>query len=131
MRVVSTVLVCATLAGCFEEERACYPGDYLECRCDSGERGYSQCNGDGITYGECAFCGTTPGAPASGSGGEGNGGGALLGFLEVCELDEQCASNVCHEFPAKGMFCSQACDGPEDCPPPSSGCNMMGICKAP
>jgi len=129
MGLIARVISAAVLAGCFETERTCYPGDYVACGCDSGEPGYAQCDPSGDAYGACGFCGTTPGAsPTPGSGG---GGGGLAGFLEPCTVNEACASAICHEYPAKGTFCTQSCDDPSDCPPPSSGCNMMGICKAP
>ncbi len=134
MRLVALFAVAGLAPGCFEEARTCYPGDYLACECDSGEPGYAQCDPSGSAYGACGFCGTTPGlasAAAGGAGGGGGAGGSLLGFLEPCEENEQCESALCHEYPAKGTFCTAACDSPEDCPPPSSGCNMMGVCKAP
>lgn len=127
MRVVSMLGLLVALAGCFEEGRACYPGDYSACECDSGEPGYAQCDAEGNVYGACGFCGTTPGAAPVGGGNEGGG----RGFLEACETNDQCDTELCHVFQAKGMFCSQPCEGPEDCPAPSSGCNGMGICKAP
>lgn len=131
MRALSALGLLLAIAACFEEERACYPGDYSECTCDSGERGYAQCDPNGEAYGVCAFCGTTPGASPTPQGGGGEGGGQLAGFLEPCETDDECETMLCHVFPAKGTFCSQPCDGPEDCPAPSSGCNGMGVCKAP
>ena len=131
MRLVVFALASAVASGCFEEPRACYPGDYEACRCDSGEPGYAQCEPSGDAYGACGFCGTTPGLAEGVTAGAGGGGGGLLGFLQPCEGSEQCESGLCHEYPAKGTFCSMPCDSPDDCPPPSSGCNMMGICKAP
>jgi hypothetical protein len=61
----------------------------------------------------------------------GGGGAEPLPFLSACEGDEQCASGLCHLFAAKGQFCTKPCGGDNDCEPPSPGCNMMGICKAP
>ncbi len=131
MRALRALSLLFSLTGCFEEERACYPGDYSECTCDSGERGYAQCDPNGEAYGTCGFCGTTPGATPPAEGAGGGGGGELAGFLEVCEVNEDCESALCHVYQAKGTFCTLGCDGPEDCPAPSSGCNMMGVCKAP
>ncbi len=129
MRPVPFALVALLGAACFEEGRTCYPGDYAPCSCDSGEPGYAVCEASGNAYGKCGFCGTVPGGGAT--SGVGGAGGGLVGFLETCQESSDCESGLCHEFPAKGTLCSSPCDSADDCPPPSSGCNMMGVCKAP
>ncbi len=141
--------VVLVLLGCESDERACYPGDFVACACDDGRDGYARCDAEGAAYGACGYCGTTPGLDASsgstvdstgasgGSGGAGTGGAggaggaALLPFMSSCEVDEQCETGLCYPFNAKGPHCTQACDGPEDCPAPSPGCNLMGVCKVP
>jgi hypothetical protein len=122
--------------GACSEESACHVGEYRACNCDDGARGYEQCAGEG--YGACDCSGMIPGltvAASSGSGGSGGGGGAggaeLLPFLSPCTTNEECETGLCHDFNAKGPHCSHACTVPEDCPPPSDGCNGMNICKAP
>jgi hypothetical protein len=147
----SSVVLTVFALGCEGEERACYPGDFVACACDDGLDGYAQCDAEGAAYGACGYCGTTPGladvasstsfsgdttgsggAGGAAAGGSGGAGGAeLLPFTSPCESDEQCETGLCYSFAAKGPHCSQACDGPEDCPPPSPGCNGMGICKVP
>jgi hypothetical protein len=128
---------------CLEGERECYPSDWRACTCGDGAPGYEQCDAAGEGYGACDCSGTVPSlttGPASsaasggaGQGGAGGGGGAggtpKKGFLEDCALDEECESGLCYNFNAKGPKCSLPCTGPADCPPPSPGCNMMGICK--
>jgi hypothetical protein len=135
------VLVVSTMPlACEGDERPCYPGDFVDCACDSGEPGYAQCDPEGNGYGECGYCGTTPGlaqgAGGSGDGGAGPGGaggegGALLPFLAECEENAQCESGLCYPFAAKGPHCTTPCEDASECPPPSTGCNMMGVCKVP
>jgi hypothetical protein len=139
---ISLILLSMSYA-CNSEGRTCYPGDFVSCTCEDGRLGYATCNADGTQYEACAFCGTTPGAnPASGGaggeasggammGGAGGSGGALLPFMSPCEEDAQCETGLCYPFNAKGPHCTQSCDSADDCPPPSPGCNMMGVCKAP
>jgi len=71
------------------------------------------------------------GAAAGAAAAGGAGGAPKKGFLEDCTLDEECETGLCQNFPSKGPKCSQLCSSPADCPPPSPGCNMMGVCKAP
>lgn len=52
-----------------------------------------------------------------------------LGFGASCWDDEQCASNMCFDFKARGTFCSQPCTINADCPSTSPGCNGMGVCR--
>lgn len=129
---------CATAllvqSGCDDLERECYPGDFVACECDDGKDGYAQCDAEGTAYGACGYCGTTPGAPGSeggGGAGGGEGGGELLPFMSACEQDEQCSTGLCFNFAAKGPHCSHPCESAADCEPPSTGCNGMGVCKAP
>jgi hypothetical protein len=118
-----------TMLAC-DEPLYCYEGEYRACLCEDGARGYQQCIGE--AHGACVCDGTTPGLTTAGSGGGGGaGGGALLPFMAECEENEQCETGLCYFFNAKGKFCSKPCMTPDDCPPPSPGCNGMGICKAP
>lgn len=124
----------ALSSSCNNTERPCYPGDFIACTCEDEQPGYAACNTDGTAYGACEYCGTTPGEAsggAGGSGGSGGSGGALLPYMSPCETDEQCETNLCFPFNAKGPHCTQACDGADDCPPPSPGCSNMSVCKAP
>jgi hypothetical protein len=126
--------------GC-EGDRECYPTDWRACACGDGAPGYQQCDDAGEAYGACDCTGTIPGlttgAAASGGAGQGGGsagaGGATLKkFMEECGLDEDCETGLCHFYMGKGAsLCSKSCTGAADCPPPSPGCNLMGICKAP
>jgi hypothetical protein len=63
-----------------------------------------------------------------GTGGADNGG---AGFGQPCVSNAGCASNLCFNFMAKGQLCSLSCQSDADCPPPSTGCNGMGVCKVP
>src|SRR5687767_4140489 len=59
--------------------------------------------------------------------------GSPLGFMCPCDLaDDQCDEandDTCYNFNAKGAHCTRSCEGPQDCPEPSPGCNNMGVCK--
>ena len=56
--------------------------------------------------------------------------GALLPFLAVCTMNEQCESRICHLFPGTGeTVCTKACTVDADCPAPSPGCNKTGLCR--
>jgi hypothetical protein len=112
--------------------RECLPGDFERCTCDDGRDGFSQCDAEGASYGACGRCGQTAlGGAGPGGAGPGGTGGGLVGFLEPCEVDEDCETGLCHSFNAKGRRCSRPCDDDADCESPSPGCNMMGVCKAP
>jgi hypothetical protein len=121
-----------TATGGCDDPPICHDGEFEACLCDT-ERGYRTCVDE--AYGECVCNGDTPGLPgglAEGGGGNGGAGGQpLLPFLDPCDNDEQCETMLCHVFNAKGPRCSQSCTVEGDCPPPSPGCNGMGICKAP
>jgi hypothetical protein len=131
--------VTAAVGAC-SEESTCHSGDYRACTCDDGARGYEQCAGDDVSadYGACDCSGMIPGLAAaasngsSGAGGSGGAGGAgLLPFLSPCTTNEECETGLCYDFNARGSHCSHACAVPEDCPPPSTGCNGMNVCETP
>jgi hypothetical protein len=65
--------------------------------------------------------------------GGGADAGAPIAFMETCDpADDQCDEDlVCFPFNAKGPHCTRACTMDEDCEEPSTGCNNMGVCKAP
>lgn len=132
----------ASLGGaCLDGERECYPTDWRGCTCADGAPGYQQCDAAGDAYGACDCSGTIPalssgattgsGAGASGGSDGGSGGAPSKAYLEECTTNEECVTELCYPFMAKGPHCSQPCGGDGDCPPPSPGCNMMGICKVP
>lgn len=71
---------------------------------------------------------------------DGGGGGAVDANPEVpSEYMERCSTSpdncvepeMCFVFNMKGPICTHACDTADECPAPSTGCNNMGICKAP
>ena len=141
-------VVAVVAIGC-AERHACYAGDFEACTCDDGRRGYAACDVEKDVYGACGSCGEVPGLTSDGSGAASSGGGgaggasggsggasattssAKLGFMETCAKDEDCESGLCHVFNAKGPKCTVLCTTDADCPPPSPGCNNMGVCKAP
>lgn len=57
--------------------------------------------------------------------------GMLLDLFEVCTASSDCASDLCYAYGEGGMLCTQMCTTDADCPAPSPGCNMMGICRRP
>jgi len=124
----------------------CLPEDVERCTCDDGRDGFVVCPLDGGGgYGACnCDLDGSPYLPEAGeeassdaAGGDasdaGNDGG--LSFMSTCSTaigSPPCPPGTsCDDFPAKGQFCSKPCTVAMDCPPPSTGCNMMGICKAP
>lgn len=56
-----------------------------------------------------------------------------LGFLEVCDpVNDECAEPMlCFNYNARGPLCTFACTVAEDCPEPSTGCSMRGVCTPP
>lgn len=140
--VLALVSVLGLAGGC-AAPRVCYEGDFVACTCDDGRAGFAACDAERDAFGECGSCGLVPGATfgastaggagagGAGAGGSGGGGGALLGFMETCAANEDCASGVCHTYNAKGPKCTIPCQVDGDCPLPSPGCNNMGVCKAP
>jgi hypothetical protein len=57
--------------------------------------------------------------------------GGLLPFGSPCTTSPQCASGLCFNFAARGMFCTEMCVGGACPEAASSGCNGMGVCKVP
>ena len=125
-RWITAAGLCLGLFGAAcDDPPACYPGEYEACLCGEGTeavRGFRQCD-DAARYGACICDGTVPGLE------EGTGG--LAAFLSPCSEDADCETGLCHPFNAKGPHCSSPCERDDDCPPPSTGCNLMGICKVP
>lgn len=58
-----------------------------------------------------------------------------LAFMSECNpADDQCDADndqFCFSFNSKGPRCTHSCSAPEECEAPSTGCNNMGVCKAP
>jgi hypothetical protein len=82
----------------------------------------------------CASCtdAAAPGDAASSNDLAGADASGLLPFMARCTDNGQCASGLCHPYPARGAsFCTIPCTRDGDCPAPSPGCNGMGVCKAP
>lgn len=120
----------------------CLPEDVERCACGDGRAGFMICDPRTSSgYGACnCELDASPYLPAAGlEAGEGDGaasaGDGGLAFLSACSTaagSPQCpAGTSCDDFPAKGPHCSRPCRLPTDCPAPSPGCNMMGVCKAP
>ena len=126
------------LGACSEVDRpTCYAGDYESCSCGGGAKGFATCAESG-EYGACVCSGGVPGIDASARDAspptEAAPAPSNLGFLEACTANEQCASGLCQNYPARGMLCSKTCTEATqaaDCPPPSPGCTKNGVCKAP
>jgi hypothetical protein len=57
--------------------------------------------------------------------------GGLLPFGTACTTNTQCATGLCFNFNARGMFCTEMCVNGACPDPTSSGCNGMGVCKVP
>jgi hypothetical protein len=137
-RIAAVALATPLGLGC-EQAPPCYAGEYVACRCSDGRDGFAECGADGAGYAACDCDAGTPGLTvgsgaggAAGAGGAGGAGGApKLPFMAVCETNEQCETGLCHPFNVKGPHCSKPCGADGDCPPPSPGCNMMKVCKAP
>lgn len=116
---------------------ACLPQDVIRCTCADGSQGFAVCDVDaGAGYGVCTCDGGgSPYLPEAGTavldaGADADGG---LQFMSPCNpADDQCpAGTSCDAFPSKGPHCSKPCKQNSDCPAPSPGCNMMGVCKTP
>ncbi len=128
---------------------ACLPGDVERCTCADGHDGFTVCDlKAGAFYGACNCAldaspylpeaGVDASVPDGAEGGEGGGmtcTGPVLPFMCACSTapgSPQCEPGTsCDAFPAKGPHCSKMCAVATDCPPPSPGCNNMGVCKAP
>lgn len=137
-RVVAAAAIALTaIAGsaCFENDPVCYAGDYRACTCPGAPAatGYQACVAtDG--YSACVCDGTTPGVDGSAPDADGSADAAPAAkkaLLEACTQNEECETGLCFSFNQKGQRCSKACTSSSDCPPPSTGCNLQGICKAP
>ena len=119
----------------------CLPEDVERCTCGDGRSGFTVCDPkSGSGYGACdCSLDASPYLPEAGveaaSDGSGEGGDGGLMFMSPCSMSAgapQCPPGTsCDEFPAKGDHCSKPCKVATDCPAPSPGCNMMGVCKAP
>ena len=76
--------------------------------------------------------GTGTGTATGGKGGMGN-----LAFMATCDTsNDQCDGSktppqYCFNFNMKGPKCTHDCTSAGDCESPSTGCNGMGVCKAP
>ena len=65
------------------------------------------------------------------AGAESADAGDPLPYMSECQTNDQCESDLCFSFNAKGPHCTHGCVNDEDCAEPSPGCNNMGVCKAP
>jgi hypothetical protein len=142
--VAALGLGAALVVACGEGNGAtnCLPEDVARCTCSDGRDGFAVCDpvaGHGYTVCNCELDASpylpeagVEAAVEAGEGGEGDGG---LMFMSACNTapgSPMCPPGTsCDDFPAKGPHCSKPCKEATDCPPPSPGCNMMGICKAP
>lgn len=134
-------------AACGDDAPPCELGDRRACSCADGRQGYAACTAAQSGFGACDCDSGTPSGSTTasvGAGGAGGAGGAaaggasgaggaagLLPFMSPCDSDEQCETGLCYDFNAKGPHCTTPCTLDADCPPPSPGCNNMGVCKAP
>src|SRR5690349_316587 len=113
MRITGLLLAALALVACSQEGTPCYPGDYAICSCPSGVRGYMRCSSDGSGYGSCDCRGVSPVSPpaaAAPAASASDGGASLLGLMDPCERDDQCATGLCFTFNAKGPKCSKPCE---------------------
>ena len=145
--VASAIALLLAVAACTEgnSATACLPEDVERCSCNDGRQGFEVCDPEaGASYSACncdldasPYLPEAGGPEASDDGteGDGNDGGGGLVFMSSCSTAlgaPPCpAGTSCDDFPAKGQFCSKPCKVAMDCPAPSTGCNMMGVCKAP
>jgi hypothetical protein len=132
----------ALVVACSEGNGAanCLPEDVERCTCADGRSGFSVCDptaGRGYDVCNCEID-ASPYLPEAGVETEAGDAGADAGgltFMSPCSMAPgapMCPPGTsCDAFPAKGPHCSKACTEATDCPAPSTGCNMMGICKAP
>jgi hypothetical protein len=101
----------------------CSAGDQKSCTCVDGMSGTAAC-GANDTFGPCV---------CSSEGGAGEGG--TVPYMALCMVvgnPGDCAPpDQCFNYPNRGKYCTHACTMASDCAPPSSGCNGMGVCKAP
>ena len=123
-----------------DDEPTCYAGDSEACTCPgtTEQRGYRACDVLRSPYGACVCDGTVGAVDASApaeAGAEAGIDAGKAGLFASCTSDADCESGLCREYPSKGgLLCTKACTGATaatDCPPPATGCNNQGICKAP
>lgn len=143
--VLGALVLVAAACGEGNGGAGCLPEDVQRCTCSDGRAGFAVCDPKaGSSYGACdcdldASPYLVPPPLEAGADAEGEGslseGGSGLSFQSPCSMSPgapQCpAGTSCDDFPAKGPHCSKPCKVATDCPPPSPGCNMMGVCKAP
>jgi hypothetical protein len=141
-------LACLVVAACGEGSgnANCLPEDVERCTCADGRDGFQVCNptnASGYSACNCELdaspylpeAGVEASMEASAESDEGAEASSGLVFMSPCSTapgSPQCPpGDSCDDFPAKGPHCSKPCTEATDCPPPSPGCNMMGVCKAP
>ena len=117
-------LACAGGWACSDEDPACFEGEYQRCACGD-DLGYQRCESG--AYAACDCESGTPGITSDGGG----GASPLAPLYDPCESNADCDSGLCESFTGSGMLCTQTCSGDEDCPAPSPGCSMMGVCRVP
>jgi hypothetical protein len=131
--VIATWVVLAC-AACGEDQPACFAGDHRACACASGAAGYQACSASGDGYERCVCDGRTPGLDGSVEAAASDGGAgdaALASFMQPCQTNADCATDLCFPFNAKGPYCSKPCKDSSECEAPSTGCNNQGVCKVP
>jgi hypothetical protein len=138
---LAAVLVVALLSpACQQNGTRCAPGDYVACACPNPVKGFARCTPSGDDYTLCDCSGAVPpgvvdleagAAPDAAGADAADAVAAKLGFMSPCEKDIECETGLCFVFNAKGPRCSKSCQNDSDCPAPSPGCNLQGICKAP
>jgi hypothetical protein len=71
---------------------------------------------------------TSDGASSDGASSDGG-----LPLFAQCTANADCASGICHYYPARATsYCTKPCTTDGDCPPPSPGCTLvMGVCRVP
>ncbi len=145
VQAAAVSLACLVVVACGQGSGGanCLPEDVERCTCTDGRDGFQVCDPKAATgYGACdCELDASPYLPEAGveasiEAGEGSAdaSGGLV-FMSPCSTapgSPQCPKGTsCDDFPAKGPHCSKPCAEATDCPPPSPGCNMMGVCKAP
>jgi hypothetical protein len=139
------VVIFAAVGACgTTNSPACYAGDLLTCACESGALGTQACDGTG-SYGPCTCAdagGSSSGAadtgkPESAADAPMGDGATNLPYMATCYVvgnPGDCSPmdmDQCFDFPNRGKFCTHPCTSPTQCALPSTGCNGMGVCKAP
>jgi hypothetical protein len=147
--LVAMLAVARIAAGCEEDFKECYAGDYLGCTCENGRTGYAACSAQSdYASSQCVCDGTTPGVDASrpdtGSdaaldastgdaascaGDAGDAGRKKL--FEPCTAADECEGCRCESFGTKGQLCTISCTSGEQCPAPSDMCTNRGVCRPP